>query len=878
VGAGIKATSSETKTARPPGAGEARLHDLVHLSPVGIVVSRGGHLELANRAAVELFGAATEAELLGKSPFELFHPDDHELIRERTARLLAGERYAPHVVRRVLGCDGQVRFADVAASTFEDERGCAIQVVLTDVTERVRAEQALRRFELMGSEIRDVVLFVRREDGRLLEANAAALATYGYDRAELLSLSIHQLRAPGTLALTEGQMAAAEAKGILFETVHRRKDGSTFPVEVSSRGAVVDGVRMLLSVVRDITDRRRAEEALRRSQAELLATVEGLSEGVITSTADGQLVHWNRAALEMHGFAAVEEVRRRLAEFESIYTLATPEGRVLSLDEWPLSRLLRGEAVHDLELVLSRRADGWARVFSYGGALVRSSDGRPMAILTVRDVTERRRAVAQLAAERDRLAVTLGSIGDAVIATDADGRITAFNGVAEALTRWTAADAMGRPVHEVFRVVHEETLEPAPSPIERALRDGVVVGLANHTALVARDGTRLPIADSAAPIRGADRRIAGVVLVFRDQTDERRKEQALRSSEARLRLLAEALPQLVWTADGTGRLDWFNERWRDYTGQLPGEEAWEPALHQDDRARVIALWGEAVAGQRELVLEHRLRAADGSFRWFLRRAFPLRDPQGDTWRWFGTCTDIHDLKVSHEVLRQADRLKEDFLSMASHEFRTPLTALRLQSDLLRDALRKLHGPHERTDRQLGVIEKQIDRLEKLVSVLFDASRIAEGKLKLELSETDLAEVARDAVERLGVEAAQAGVEVRLDLQPVTGRWDRTRLEQVVTNLVSNAIKYGERRPVDVTVRPGEGRAELAVRDRGIGIPVASHGVIFERFQRAENAGPVKGLGLGLWIAKSMVTAHGGELRVESAPGEGATFTVSLPRP
>jgi PAS domain S-box-containing protein len=618
---------------------------------------------------------------------------------------------------------------------------------------------SLRRFELIANETRDIVMFIRREDGRIIEANAAALAAYGYDRAALLALSIQDLRAPGTHALTEEQLAAAEAIGILFETVHRRKDGSTFPVEVSSRGAVVGGASMLISVVRDITDRKRAEDALRRSQAELQATVEGLAEGVITSTVDGQLVHWNRAALEMHGFSSDDELRRRLADFASIYTLATPEGRELTFEEWPLSRLLRGEAVRDLELVLARRADGWVRVFSYGGALVRSSDGRPMAILTVVDVTERRRALAQLAAERDRLVVA---------------------------------------------------------------------------------------------------------------------EQALRTSEARLRLLAEGLPQLVWAADASGRLDYFNQRWRDYTGQRAGEEGWDPALHPEDRERVGALWRAALAEQREFESEHRLRGADGGFRWFLRRAFPLRDLDGTTRRWFGTCTDIHDLKVSHERLRQADRLKEDFLAMASHEFRTPLTALRLQADLLREGLRKLHGPQERTDRQLRVIDRQVERLEKLVGVLFDASRIAEGKLQLELADTDLAEVARDAVERLATEAAQAGVEIRLELQPVIGRWDRLRLEQVVTNLLGNAVKYGSHRPVDVSVGRRDGRAVLVVRDHGIGIPPESHALIFERYQRASNVAPVKGLGLGLWIARSMVAAHGGELRVESAPGEGATFTVSLP--
>jgi PAS domain S-box-containing protein len=157
------------------------------------------------------------------------------------------------------------------------------------------------------------------------------------------------------------------------------------------------------------------------------------------------------------------------------------------------------------------------------------------------DVTEQRWAFEQLAAQKERLRVTLGSIGDAVIATDEAARGTLLNKVAEELTGWSAEAATGRHVDEVFRIVSEETRQPAVNPVQRALREGVVVGLANHTALVARDGSERPIADSAAPIRDADGRVSGVVLVFRDQTKEREAEQALRESERRIRTKLDAI-------------------------------------------------------------------------------------------------------------------------------------------------------------------------------------------------------------------------------------------------------------------------------------------------------------------------------------------------
>jgi len=488
---------------------------------------------------------------------------------------------------------------------------------------------------------------------------------------------------------------------------------------------------------------------------------------------------------------------------------------------------------------------------------------------------ERERAAHGLAAERDRLAVTLRSIGDAVITTDGKGRVEIMNGVAETLTGWKMGEAAGRPVHEVFTLVDEESGKPAGSPVDRVLREGVPSQLGRHTALLSKDGKERPIADSAVPIRGENGRVSGVVLVFRDETEERQADRLLRESEARLRHLLEHLPQLVWTADQDGHLDYFSRRWREFTGQGEGLEDWLPALHPEDRERVVALWDEAVVHQKEFEVEHRLRRADGEFRWFLRRAFPLSERDGVTRRWIGTCTDIHDLKMSKEVLRQADSLKEDFLFMASHEFRTPLTALRLQAELIHRVLGK-EVSEERIPRYLSGIDVQVDRLEELLRSLLDVSRINSGGFALELGEVDLSEIVGAVVERFRPEAERAGVEFRVRARSVRGRWDRVRLDQVVTNLVSNALKYGNGQPVDLETDERSGKALLLVRDKGIGIAPESRDRIFERFTREKGARPVKGLGLGLWIAKKLAVAHGGELSVESELGKGSTFTLSIP--
>jgi PAS domain S-box-containing protein len=224
--------------------------------------------------------------------------------------------------------------------------------------------------------------------------------------------------------------------------------------------------------------------------------------------------------------------------------------------------------------------------------------------------------------------------------------------------------------------------------------------------------------------------------------------------------------------------------------------------------------------------------------------------------------------------------RDEFLSIASHELRTPLTALRLALENMRrvstrEALDSL--PPAYVERVLGTAERQGQRLEKLVSALLDVSRIHMGRLELELEDVDLGQSVAEAVAQVADEAAQAGCEVIVDGVPTVGRWDRLRLSQVATNLIGNAVKYGAGKPVEVTYGAAHGRAFLVVKDRGIGIDPADHRQIFERFERAVSSRNYGGLGLGLYIVKRIVEAHGGTVRVESTPGAGAAFSVELPQ-
>jgi signal transduction histidine kinase len=230
-------------------------------------------------------------------------------------------------------------------------------------------------------------------------------------------------------------------------------------------------------------------------------------------------------------------------------------------------------------------------------------------------------------------------------------------------------------------------------------------------------------------------------------------------------------------------------------------------------------------------------------------------------------------------LRRSVRTRDEFLSTAAHELRTPITTLGLQTDgLLSLANRTAAGADERLPRRLTSIRHQVTRLDQMVDQLLDVSRMMDGRLELRPELVDLHELAQDAIELLREPAQRAGSPVTLRaLTGVVGHWDRFRVGQVITNLVGNAIKFGGGRPIEVELAVDTHHARLAVRDEGVGIAPEEQLRIFERFERAASSAGQPGMGLGLWISKQIVDACRGTISIDSASGQGCTFTVQLPR-
>ncbi len=484
------------------------------------------------------------------------------------------------------------------------------------------------------------------------------------------------------------------------------------------------------------------------------------------------------------------------------------------------------------------------------------------------------------------LQITLASIGDGVISTDAVGLVTFLNGVAERLTGWSNEKAIGKPLEDVFRIVNEHSRQPMENPAFRALREGTVVGMTNHALLVASDGTMRPIDDCAAPLRG-DRDVAiGSVLVFRDISERKRAElelSRLTAESERLRRLYETIltnvPDLICVLDLQRRCTYANAaflkmwgwNWEDVKGKgfhELGFPVWQAETYEREIEQVITN-KRPVRGEVSLLTRVGTRSFDYIF-------FPVLSGKGEVQVVAGTMRDITDRMQYEEDLRTADRKKDDFIALLAHELRNPLAPLRNGLQVMRLA----GDDASAIVRARTMMERQLGHMIRLIDDLLDISRISRNKLELRRSRVTLAEIVESAVEtaRPAIEAAEHDLTVTLPAQPLYLDADHTRLAQVFSNLLTNAAKYTENGgKIWLRAERKENEAVVSVQDTGIGIPCDALPNIFDMFSQVDRSVERRsgGLGIGLALVKALVEMHDGAV-LATSEGRGSTFTVRLP--
>ena len=750
-------------------------------------------------------------------------------------------------------------------------------------------------YRLLVESVEDYAIFLLDPHGRIISWNAGAERIKGWRADEIIGKPLSTFYPADDLAAAERQMAAALREGHVENEGWRvRKDGSRFWAHIvmttlrDRQGRHVG----FSKVTRDLTD-RNFRSFVEATNAILWTTDAGGVPNADSPTWRDFTGQTRDEWMGLQGWAPVH-----------------PDDRPALEKAWPQAKAQK--MLFEAEFRLRRR-DGEYVWMACRAVPLLGYDGRVREWFGVTsDISARKRAEAERERAQSRWTITLKSIGDAVVTTDAAGRVTFMNAVAESLIGRPFEDVRGQLLADVFRIVAEDTHKPLEDPLVRVLREGVAVGLGKQTMLVRDDGTEVLIDDSAAPIRDAEGNLDGAVLVFRDVGPERREE-------ARRSFLARAGEALTTSADYRESLaiiaqlavprlaDWcavdIMEPGAVATVQLavahvdPAKVAFARAFgsrYPPDPNGTTGVAQVIRTGRPELYPDVTDGMVEGAARdaehLKILRELRLRSvmivPLRGRGRVFGALTFVHaesgrhytdeDLALAEELARRAAlvierrRLEEErggllererlaradaeSANRAKDEFLATVShELRtpLNAILGWSAMLRKRGVPEQVERGLGIIERNAQAQARLIEDMLDVSRIISGKLRLEMTNADPRAAIEEAVEVVRPAAEAKGIELRISIEDDLGTFvaDAERLQQVVWNLLSNAVKFTPRGGrVELTARRLPEAISIVVADTGKGITPGALPMIFEPFRQADASTTRVYGGLGLGLA------------------------------
>jgi PAS domain S-box-containing protein len=620
----------------------------------------------------------------------------------------------------------------------------------------------------------------------------------------------------------------------------------------------------------------------------LTAIVESSDDAMISKDLSGTITSWNKAAEKIFGYEAAEVIGGPIS------ILIPPERGTEEIQI--LAKIKRGERIDHFETVRVRK-DG-ARVDMSVTISPLIVDGRIVGASKVaRDITARKKLLRDLEAERLQLKVTLSSIGDGVIVSDADGMVTFMNAVAEALTGWNLESARNQPLESVFHIVNQRTRRRVENPAARALREGTVVGLANYTVLVSRQGQEYAIDDTAAPIRTSDGNILGAVLVFRDVSGSR----AAGDLQARLATIVQDSDDAIISKDLNGHITSWNPAAVRLYGYAPEEAIGRPismiipperlAEETDILARIGR--GERIDHFETVRITKDRRKVHVSL-----TVSPVRDSEGNV---IGTSKISRDItqrkqtetelaeareelqKRSSQLeqtvaertaeLRLAYRDLEGFTYSVAHDLQSPVRKMLSLVSILAEQLGTADNRHRPILQRLTAIG---DHMLHLIEELLKLSNV--GRHVPVFRPTPLEPLVRNAIAEFKSDADGRNVEWKVESLPSV-RCDPGLIHILFLSLLDNALKYTRPRTVakiEIGQTTVDNLPAFYVRDNGIGFDMSDAPRLFELFERIHDPKQFEGAGIGLPIVERVVRKHGGRVWFEARPDQGATFFFTLP--
>ncbi|MEP7376774.1 MAG: PAS domain S-box protein [Chitinophagaceae bacterium] len=839
------------------------------------------NVDFVNRQWLEFVGLKTE-EGLGKAWVTVTHPDDVEHMSGTYEDAVSNQK--PYEIEiRQLNTNGEycwVLWKGIPRIT-KDGRFAGMIGVGIDITYRKKIEQALydqqaeteklqRLYEAVTANTPDLI-YILDLDCRFTYANPALLAMWGKSWDEAIGKNLLENGyEPWHAAMHEREICEIVlTKKSIRGTVSfphaelgKRIYDYIFAPVLNSEG----NVEAIAGTTRDITDITTAEEDLLKSEQQMRAMVETAPFPIGVYIGREMIIQFANQSI-LNAWGKGNDVIGK--SFKQILPELDNQDVFKQLDDVYTTGVPYHTKNQKIDLVI----DGETKCFyfNYSFTPLTDSTGKVYGVMnTAADVTDLNLAKLAIQKSEENLRSTILQAPVAMCFFKGENFIVDLSNE-KMFELWgkTANDVMHKPIFEGLPEAKDQGFEAILQGVYTTgttfSADGVPITLPRN------GGIELVYVNFVyEPYREANGIISGILAVAIDVTTQLTARKKIEEREQKFRLLADSMPQHIWTADTNGNLNYYNQSVYDYSGLTPQQidtDGWIQIVHPDDREENIKAWIHSVNAGTDFHFEHRFRRYDGEYRWQLSRAVPQRDEEGNIQMWVGTSTDIQEIK-------QMDQQKDDFISIASHEMKTPLTTAKGYLELLQ---MQLSEENQTILLYASKANQALERLNGLVTELLDASKIQNGQLNYNISTFDFNAMLDETIENIQHTTKIHTIQkTGTAFHPVTG--DKNRLQQVLINLLSNAIKYSPNADkVFIKVEEQPGKIQVSVQDFGIGLSGQHLDKIFNRYYRVqEHAIYFQGLGIGLYLSSNIIQRHDGTMWADSEPGKGSTFYFTIP--
>ncbi len=883
---------------------DGNYHQLIENLPAAIYTcDSNGNIFQFNKAAVELWG---RTPIKGKDRWcgsqKIFNPDGTPLALDDCPMAVAIREGRAVNDREIIieRPDGSRRNVLPHPQPFKDTSGKVVGAVnmLMDITGSKNTEEKLRESEhrlRLATEGTQLATWDLNLKTRKIIYSPRLASIFGHDESKRMT---HQEM--------RDQIHREDIHDIVEKAFDRALKSSEYNYEarivhpdnsihwIKTLGKVIfddKGVPLrMLGTMMDITDQREADARI----VELAAIVESSDDAILSISMDGTITSWNAGAQRLYGYAQEEMIGRKMNHIippdrqqEELAILVKIKGGE-KVEHFETRRLTKDNRLLDVSLTVSPIKDS-------NGKIIGASK-------SARDITRQRQFEQKMIENEHRLQI--------VIAASELGNweLNVRTGEVQYSKRYL--EIVGYP--DQSELTHEDLLRrlhPDDSQIrDNAFKDAYSSGQLNYTSrLIWGDGSIRWIEAKGKVFYDENKNPEKVIGTVRDITEEKFFQQELLENEQKFRLLADSMPQFVWTGDGLGNLNYFNQSVYNYSGltqQQIAEGGWIRIVHPDDRDENTKRWIQSITSGEPFLFEHRFQRHDGEYRWQLSRAKPQRDSEGNIQMWVGTSTDIHDRKLFtdeleekvsqrtrelnqlNEVLAKSNMELEQFAYVASHDLQEPLRKIQTFAARLME-LESLNLSDTGKD-YLRRMQSASARMKQLIVDLLTYSRTETTERNFQL--VDITTILQTVLEQLRETIEQKHAIIEWTQLP-TMRVIPYQFEQLLTNIISNALKFS-RQDVAPTISisadiiagnklgsPANFKKKynrIIVKDNGIGFDPQFKDRIFQVFQRLHGKDEYAGTGIGLSIVKKIVENHNGIITTESEVNEGAKFVIMIP--